>query len=116
MCRLTARVHGNPRPLTTVKDAAYAARQMVFYLSLCAPAEQRRVIGELATKTARCPGHVGSRLAPALAGLQCLADGGALDADGTTDRGRARRFLGWTTDGSHWLCQAPATVLHGHRP
>ncbi|WP_193475003.1 hypothetical protein [Streptomyces griseomycini] len=102
VCRLASRVHRNPRPLGTVKDAAYAWRQMVFHLSLCPPAEQRRVIAGLHEETARHPAHAAARLAPALAGLDMVAGGGAFAGDGTADGGRARRFLGWSTDG-HWM-------------
>ncbi|WP_030543326.1 hypothetical protein [Streptomyces albus] len=102
VCRLTARVHGNPRPLSTIKDAAYAWRQMVFHLSLCPPDAQRRVIAGLCEETARHPAHVATRLAPALAGLALVAGGGTFGADGTADGGRARRFLGWST-GGHWM-------------
>jgi hypothetical protein len=102
VCRLTARVQDNPRPLGTIKDAAYAWRQMLFHLSLCPPAEQRRVIAELTEETTRHATHVTARLAPALAGLHLTAAGGTFDADGTADGGRARRFLGWSTEG-HWM-------------
>ncbi|MFF4579798.1 hypothetical protein ACFY15_15525 [Streptomyces sp. NPDC001373] len=40
VCRLVARVHGLPRPLGTVKDAAYTWRQTLFFLSLCPPGRQ----------------------------------------------------------------------------
>ncbi|WP_031487030.1 hypothetical protein [Streptomyces bicolor] len=100
--RLTARVHHNPRPLATIKDAAYAWRQMVFHLSLCTPDEQRRVVAGLDEEAARHPAHVTARLAPALAGLLLVAEGGAFGPAGTADGGRARRFLGWSTDG-HWM-------------
>ncbi|MFJ8188039.1 hypothetical protein [Streptomyces sp. NPDC096105] len=100
VCRLVSRVHRNPRPLDTIKDAAYAWRQMVFHLSLCPPEEQRRVIAALHEETARHP--VATRLAPALKGLALVAEGGTFDGDGTADGSRARRFLGWSTDG-HWM-------------
>ncbi|MFD5494168.1 hypothetical protein ACFWH4_14900 [Streptomyces sp. NPDC127091] len=102
VCRLASRVHRNPRPLGTIKDTAYAWRQMVFHLPLCPPEEQRRVIAGLDEETARHPAHVATRLAPALAGLALVAEGGAFGGDGTADDGRARRFLGWSTDG-HWI-------------
>ncbi|MFF7160660.1 hypothetical protein ACFZBP_04570 [Streptomyces sp. NPDC008086] len=102
VCRLTARVHNNRRPLPTIKDAAYAWRQMLFHLSLCPPAEQRRFLAGLAEETARHPAHVATRLAPALAGLARTVEGGAFDTDGTAEGGRARRFLGWSTTG-HWM-------------
>lgn len=108
VCRLTARVHHNPRPLATIKDAAYAWRQLIFFLALCTPAEQARLLSGLDEETARHPAHVAARLAPALAGLRLVADGGSFIADGTALGGRARRFLGWST-GEHWLRRLPAT-------
>jgi len=109
VCRLTARVHGNPWPCSTIKDAAYAWRQSVFHLSLCPPAEQRRVLDDLDAEAARHAPHVAARLAPVLAGLRLVADGGGFAPDGTADGGRARRLLGWTTDG-HWLATDPTAV------
>ncbi len=106
VCRLTARVHDHPRPLATIKDAAYAWRQMVFHLALCAPDEQASVLAWLDEESARHPAHATARLAPALAGLRLVAEGGSFAADGTADDGRARRFLGWSTDG-HWLRADP---------
>ncbi|WP_030195749.1 hypothetical protein [Streptomyces sp. NRRL S-87] len=106
VCRLTARVHGNPWPLTTVKDAAYAWRHMVFHLSLCGAEERADVLARLEAEAARQPAHVGARLAPALAGLRWAAAGGRFEPDGTADGGRARRLLGWTT-GRHWLRADP---------
>lgn len=50
-----------------------------------------------------------ARLAPALAGLRLVVEGGVFDPDGTADGGRARRLLGWTTDG-HWLAADPTAV------
>ncbi|WP_406120917.1 hypothetical protein [Streptomyces sp. NBC_00989] len=109
VCRLTARVHRNPWPYSTIKDAAYAWRQSVFHLSLCPPAERRRILDDLDAEAARHAPHVTARLAPALAGLRLVADGGGFAPDGTADEGRARRLLGWTTDG-HWLAADPTAV------
>ncbi|MFG2372793.1 hypothetical protein ACGFY9_15105 [Streptomyces sp. NPDC048504] len=109
VCRLTARVHRNPWPYPTIKDTAYAWRQLVFHLSLCAPAEQRRVLDDLDAEAARHADHVAARLAPVLAGLRLVADGGGFAPDGTADGGRARRLLGWTTDG-HWLAMDPTAL------
>ncbi|MFC8825934.1 hypothetical protein ACFT9I_11320 [Streptomyces sp. NPDC057137] len=100
VCRLTARIHGNPRPLSTIKDVAYAWRQMMFQLSLCDPAAQARVIALLDEEAAGHPGHVAARLAPALTGLRQVAAGG------TADSGGGRRLLGWTTE-AHWLRREP---------
>ncbi|WP_329349112.1 hypothetical protein OG226_13590 [Streptomyces sp. NBC_01261] len=109
VCRLTARVQRNPWPYSTIKDAAYAWRQLVFHLSLCTPAEQRRVLDDLDAEAARHAPPVAARLAPALTGLRLVADGGTFAPDGTADGGRARRLVGWTTDG-HWLATDPTAA------
>ncbi|MFJ3224414.1 hypothetical protein ACIPJS_13815 [Streptomyces sp. NPDC086783] len=103
VCRLTGRVHGNPRPLSTIKDVAYAWRQMVFHLSLCSTGERDRVLASLPEELARHPRHVAGRLAPALTGLRQVTEGG------TADEGAGRLLLGWTTDG-HWLRPDPAST------
>lgn len=106
VCVLTARVHNNPRPLATIKDAAYAWRQMIFHLSLCAPEERDTIVRGLASSALEHPAHVAARLAPALNGLRLVADGGTFDRTGSADTGRSRRFLGWTTE-PHWLRPNP---------
>ncbi|MEV4923340.1 hypothetical protein [Streptomyces roseoverticillatus] len=106
VCRLTARIPHNPRPLPMIKDTAYAWRQMLFHLSLCPADEQAAVLARVGDETARQPDHVAARLAPALAGLRLVAAGGAFDMDGTADGGRARRFLGWATE-RHWMRDVP---------
>ncbi|MGY5035881.1 hypothetical protein ACWC9U_34725 [Streptomyces sp. 900116325] len=105
VCRLTGRVQANPRPLGTIKDAAYAWRQMLFQLSLCTEEQRTAVVAKLPGEAARHPAHVAARLAPALAGLHLVAGGGSFAADGTAGGG-ARRFLGWATDG-HWMRAEP---------
>ncbi|WP_460067736.1 hypothetical protein [Streptomyces sp. YKOK-I1] len=100
VCRLTARAHGQAFPLATIKDAAYAWRQMVFQLSLCTARERAAVLARLTEEAARHPGRVGARLAPALTGLRQVTEGGHAD-DGT-----GRLFLGWVI-GGHWLQQEP---------
>lgn len=105
VCRLTARVHQERHPLATIKDAAYAWRQMVFHLSLCTDERRAAVLATLDGRAARHPGHVAARLAPALAGLRLTAAGGTFGPDGTADGGRARRLVGWTT-GWHWMRDA----------
>lgn len=102
VCRLLARVEGNPRPMSTIKDAAYAWRQMLFHLSLCEAAEREEVLAWIEAEAARRSGHVRTLLAPALAGLRLVAGGGSFGADGTAEAGRARRLLGWST-GRHWM-------------
>ncbi|MEU9023820.1 transcriptional regulator [Actinomadura sp. NPDC048394] len=98
-CRLVRQVHGNPRPLGTVKDAAYAWRQAVFFLALCGLKEQVSAIAWMQDELDRQPPHTRARLDPVLAGLRHVLAGGSLD-DGTAPT--ARRFTGWAT-GRHWL-------------
>lgn len=102
VCRLVTRVHNHPRPLGTVKDAAYAWRQTLFFLSLCPPGRQAALVERMAAVAAGQPWHTAARLAPVVAGLRLVAGGGAFDADGTALGGLARRFQGWTTTG-HWM-------------
>jgi hypothetical protein len=100
VCRLTARVHHNPRPLGTIKDVAYAWRQMLFHLSLCTPGGRARTLAWLPGEAARHPWHVAGRLAPALTGLRQVAEGGS------AREGEGRMLLGWST-GGHWLRPDP---------
>ncbi|NYI04710.1 hypothetical protein [Allostreptomyces psammosilenae] len=102
VCRLTARLEGNPRPLGTIKNAAYAWRQVIFHLSLADAAERAATVSWLEREASRHPGHVRARLAPVLAGLDRVHAGGSLDPDGGEDLGQARRFLGWSATG-HWM-------------
>lgn len=100
VCRLTARIQHNPRPLSTIKDAAYAWRHMLFYLSLAAPSEQATLVAQASDQLAAQPPHVRARLTAAVDGLVQVAAGGRFDAEGTA--GEARRLLGWTTE-RHWM-------------
>ncbi|MEV7414757.1 hypothetical protein [Streptomyces sp. NPDC089919] len=109
VCRLVAGVHGHPRPLGTIKQAAYAWRQMVFHLSMCPPDGQAAAVRRIALEAARQPWHTAARLAPAVAGLRLAAEGGTFDADGTALGGLARRFQGWTTTG-HWMRRRPGAA------
>ncbi|MGW1996560.1 hypothetical protein [Embleya sp. NPDC001921] len=95
-------IAGNPRSLGTVKDAAYAWRQALFFLSLCGVEDQFAVIAWMTEETARRPEHTGRRLAPVLAGLRHVFTGGSLDDPAVPN---VRRFLGRTTDG-HWIRDA----------
>ncbi|SDW67886.1 hypothetical protein SAMN05421504_1011231 [Amycolatopsis xylanica] len=73
--------------LHAVKNAAYAWRQAIFYLSFADVAAQRECVAALATRATAVP-----RLAPAVEGLARVVDGGPC----------ATRFVGWST-GGHWL-------------
>ncbi|MFE6709235.1 hypothetical protein [Streptomyces sp. NPDC057695] len=106
--RLTERAQREARPLGTVKDAAYAWRQMLFHLSLCDEAAAADTIAWAEEAAVRLPAPAAARLAPALAGLRLVADGGAFGDDGTADDGRARRLTGWSVTGGHWLSDESA--------
>jgi hypothetical protein len=84
---LVGRLEGNRRPLSTVKDAAYAWRQMLVHLALVSTEAQ-------ASFVAQARGSAPRRLAPALDGLAEVLQGRT-----------ARPFLGWTTQ-RHWILDA----------
>ncbi|MFB4319568.1 transcriptional regulator [Actinomadura sp. 21ATH] len=114
VCRRVERVHGNPRPLGTIKDAAYAWRQAVFFLALCGPRDQIAAAAWMQEQADRRPAHAAARLAPVLAGLRhVLLDrgpgGGSLDGAAVPG---ARRFLGWHA-GRHWMRDAGPYVNAG---
>jgi hypothetical protein len=98
--QLTARIQHNPRPLSTIKDAAYAWRHMLFYLSLAAPSEQATLVARASDQLAAQSPHVRARLTAAVEGLAQVAAGGRFDAEGNA--GEARRLLGWATE-RHWM-------------
>ncbi|MEV0732155.1 hypothetical protein [Polymorphospora sp. NPDC050346] len=96
---LTARIQHNPRPLPTIKDTAYAWRQMLFHLSMPG-VDPTAAVGPLWDDLDRQPPYVRDRLAPALDGLGHVVAGGGFGPDGTARSGR--RLLGWAV-GGHWL-------------
>jgi hypothetical protein len=99
VCRLVGQVHNNPQPLSTIKDAAFAWRQTVFFMALCGLEDQISVMAWIQDEARRQPDHAARRLAPVVAGLRHVLVGGSLD-DGSAPT--ARRFLGWSANG-HWM-------------
>lgn len=88
--------------LQMVKNAAYAWRQAIFFLSFVDLAEQRSAALALAADVAAASDRAwADRFAPAVAGLRHIVDGGRFDADGHGPD-LAVRFLGWSV-GKHWL-------------
>jgi hypothetical protein len=79
--------------LVAVKNAAYAWRQGIFFLSFCDPATQQATAGWLR------PQLTGTPLLPAVNGLAAILAGDRFDARGRVPSGR--RWLGWST-GAHW--------------
>jgi hypothetical protein len=104
--RLAGRLDHNPRPLSTIKDMAYAWRHMIFYLSVPGTGDPRGVIDQFHGDLAEAPEPVRQRVAPALIGLGYVAAGGRFTDEATPAGGQ--RLFGWTT-GRHWL-QEPAAA------
>ncbi|MFE6449277.1 hypothetical protein [Nocardiopsis dassonvillei] len=96
-------------PLPHVKNAAFAWRQTVFFLSLRTEAEQREVTAWMEGLAPDQPHHTRERLEPVLAGLRRVVEGEPLEETGAPT-GR-RRFLGWA--GRHWMLQIAPRALHG---
>ena len=92
--------------LIQVKNAAYAWRQAIFFLSYCTPAQQLTQVSQLKDETSAT--GTGRRLAPAVDGLAHVARGGQFSADGTVPGANGRRFLGWAS-GPHWYLSQPPT-------
>lgn len=86
------------RPLATVKDAAYAWRQAIFFLSVADPAETQSLLSEDSLTTS-APVVMNELVA----GLREVAAGHPVD-------GERSPFLGWTV-GRHWILDAI-----GHSP
>ncbi len=84
--------------MQTVKNSAYAWRQMIFYLSFCTQDQQHdwRVWANKRLGEAKDEGFR-NRFQPALRGLEAVMDGGELSSQG-------RQFLGWSAT-RHWLLE-----------
>lgn len=87
------------RPLATIKDAAYAWRQTLLYLSMTEEAAVPALLEQ--ARTTLSPGHPAAEsLHQLLDGLDDIHQGQTFDAAGVSRHGR--RLLGWTTS-HHWL-------------
>jgi hypothetical protein len=86
--RLAGRIDRNPRPLPMIKDAAYAWRHLVFYLSLLDTGDPRPLIDQFHIDLAAAPDAVQARLSPALIGLGHVAAGGRFTDECTSAGGR----------------------------
>lgn len=87
--------------LITLKNTAYAWRQMIFFLSLLPPHEVVAFLRWAEEHLGAQAAVFRARFRPALNGLVRAAGGGVLDTADAVSSG-ARRFLGWTTT-RHWL-------------
>jgi hypothetical protein len=88
--------------LLTLKNTAYAWRQMVFFLSMSEPSDVDSFMTWSATHLANQPLEFQQRFAPVFAGLHAVIDGDEFDATGLHPASGGRRFLGWSV-GRHWL-------------
>jgi hypothetical protein len=89
--------------LQAIKNAAYAWRQAIYFLSLCPPPAQTEALARLRGHIHAAGPTFGARFRPAADGLAYTIGGGRFDTTGrTADPGNGRRFLGWIT-GPHWL-------------
>lgn len=89
------------RPLPTIKDAAYAWRQTLFFLSMAGPGTVAPFLEQARTTL---PGHspTSTNLDALLGGLDDIDHGRRFDSAGLGPRGR--RLTGWTTS-RHWLTE-----------
>jgi len=97
--RLAIRTDHHHAALQAVKNAAYAWRQALFFLSFCDIETQRATVFRLAEQVTRA--GLTERFGPAVTGLSTVVEGGRFTPDGRTGDGAGRRFLGWTA-GKHW--------------
>ncbi|USY22704.1 transcriptional regulator [Nocardiopsis exhalans] len=83
-----------------VKNAAFAWRQCVYFLSRCSEEEQRAALDRMTDRIAY-PRHTREILTPILAGLrQAVAGHSPVE-----EEGRVRLFLGWSNR-RHWVLRA----------
>lgn len=77
-----------------VRDAAYAWRQMIFFLSIAPPTALPAFLQRSAAIMESEDDGFQERFAPVLTGLRAVAAGGGFDAYGRTDAG-GRRLTAW---------------------
>ena len=99
--RQQMRIERRHARLVMVKNAAYAWRQMVFFLSMLDEPEQRSALNTIEAYFAAQPEVFRKRFLPAMLGLRLAAAGQRLPQHDVTPEG-ARVFLGWTMQ-PHWL-------------
>ena len=87
--------------LITLKQTAYAWRQMLFFLSFVPDYSISAVLRWANEYFSAQTQELQQRFRPALLGLELVVKGHSLDDKIAQELG-ARRFLGWTTTG-HWL-------------
>jgi hypothetical protein len=99
--RLQIRTDNWHAQLLTLKNCAYAWRQMNFFLSLLANAKLTESLRWTESHFAAQPESFRERFRPVVDGLLLTAGGTSLDSSAAAKSG-ARRFLGWSKE-RHWL-------------
>lgn len=99
--RLQMQIADHHARLVTVKNSAYAWRQMAFYLSMLNEPGQRSALAGVEAHFAAQPAAFRDRFLPAMLGLRLAAAGHQLALDEASPDG-VRMFLGWSTK-PHWL-------------
>jgi hypothetical protein len=84
-----------------VKNAAYAWRQMIFFLALLPDREVADFLQWAEDHLKEQAEEFQNRFRPALKGLVLAAEGHSIDSDYARKQG-ASRYLGWSTT-KHWL-------------
>jgi hypothetical protein len=102
--KLLALANRQHRPLATIKDAAYAWRQTIFFLSMAPAGAAEPWIR--ATRDRHATGVMDALLG----GLADIADGGQFDSAGRSAHGR--RLLGWTIE-PHWVLRQTRSGITG---
>lgn len=87
--------------LIALKNAAYAWRQMLFFLSMLDAASRREALASIEHHFHAQPDAFRTTFDPAMRGLRRAANGERLPQQAPGPDG-ARVFLGWTT-GRHWM-------------
>lgn len=95
--RLLRLARREPRPLGTVKNAAYAWRQAVFFTSMSVANEVPAILEEMDKDRNALPA-----LGLVVDGLKDVVAGNSFDGEGKSKNGR--RLLGWTL-GPHWILE-----------
>jgi hypothetical protein len=103
---------GHHVALIRIKNAAYAWRQMVFFLS-CGSGGVAPFLRWADERVDEQPVDFRGRFRPALRGLACAA--GIDEAGDHGGPSCAQVFLGWV-DGRHWLMRMPAAGASGDSP
>jgi hypothetical protein len=92
--------------LQAVKNAAYAWRQAIYYLSFCDQHAQQDALTDLKSHVQAAGDDLLARFGPAVDGLALVITGDRFGPSGMAPKpGQGRRFLGWAT-GPHWALRS----------